>query len=318
MSDIAKAIEIYEKSFHILRGNNFSVSEYKNINYGLQFTIQKNNWSGIIRIYQNKKGIVKIDYSQLDKSENSIFIEELLEAKNSDTASSSSKILDTRIIQIKNNLPIIGTDESGKGDYFGSLVSASVYIDQDTTQRLTSLGVKDSKTLSDSKILEISPKIRAICKNNFSIIEISPERYNELYDKIRGEHKNLNDLLAWGHAKAIEELLGRVDCQIAIVDQFADESVVISKLQEKGKQIEVIQMHKAEENLAVAAASILARERFIKKLSQMSNQYQIKLPKGVSKEVIQAAKLFVQTHGEPTLRKVAKLHFKTTLEVLQE
>lgn len=76
-------------------------------------------------------------------------------------------------------------------------------------------------------------------------------------------------------------------------------------------------MHKAEENLAVAAASILARERFIKKLSQMSNQYQINLPKGVSKEVIQAAKLLVQTYGEPTLRKVAKLHFKTTQEVLQ-
>ncbi|MCX5982517.1 MAG: ribonuclease HIII [Nostocales cyanobacterium LacPavin_0920_SED1_MAG_38_18] len=317
MSDIAKAIEMYEKIFKSLCIQDFNVSEYKIINYGLQFTIKKNNWSGIVRIFQNKKGVVKVDYSQLDKSDNSTFIEELLESKNSDSVSSNTKSSDNSIIQTINNLPIIGTDESGKGDYFGSLVSASVYIDQDTTQILTSLGVKDSKSLSDSKILEISPKIRAVCKDHFSIIEISPERYNELYDKIRRENKNLNDLLAWGHAKAIEELLGRVDCQIAIVDQFADESVVISKLQEKGKQIEVIQMHKAEANLAVAAASILARERFINKLSQMSNQYQIKLPKGVSKEVIQAAKLFVQTYGEPALKKVAKLHFKTTLEVLQ-
>jgi ribonuclease HIII len=317
LSDIAKAIEMYEKIFKSLCIQDFNVSEYKIINYGLQFTIKKNNWSGIVRIFQNKKGVVKVDYSQLDKSDNSTFIEELLESKNSDSVSSNTKSSDNSIIQTINNLPIIGTDESGKGDYFGSLVSASVYIDQDTTQILTSLGVKDSKSLSDSKILEISPKIRAVCKDHFSIIEISPERYNELYDKIRRENKNLNDLLAWGHAKAIEELLGRVDCQIAIVDQFADESVVISKLQEKGKQIEVIQMHKAEANLAVAAASILARERFINKLSQMSNQYQIKLPKGVSKEVIQAAKLFVQTYGEPALKKVAKLHFKTTLEVLQ-
>ena len=308
---------MYEKIFKSLCIQDFNVSEYKIINYGLQFTIKKNNWSGIVRIFQNKKGVVKVDYSQLDKSDNSTFIEELLESKNSDSVSSNTKSSDNSIIQTINNLPIIGTDESGKGDYFGSLVSASVYIDQDTTQILTSLGVKDSKSLSDSKILEISPKIRAVCKDHFSIIEISPERYNELYDKIRRENKNLNDLLAWGHAKAIEELLGRVDCQIAIVDQFADESVVISKLQEKGKQIEVIQMHKAEANLAVAAASILARERFINKLSQMSNQYQIKLPKGVSKEVIQAAKLFVQTYGEPALKKVAKLHFKTTLEVLQ-
>jgi ribonuclease HIII len=317
LSDIAKAIEIYEELLTSLCTHKFSVSDYRPINYGLQFTIQKNNWSGIVRIFQNKKGVVKIDYSQLDESENSILIKELVEGGNNNSTDINRESLRNDNIQKINDLPIIGTDESGKGDYFGSLVSASVYIDEKTAKTLTSIGVKDSKSLSDYKILEISPKIRTVCKDRFSIIEISPERYNELYDKIKREHKNLNDLLAWGHAKAIEELLGKVDCQIAIVDQFADESVVLSKLQDKGKQIEVIQMHKAEENLAVAAASILARERFIKKLSQMSNQYQINLPKGVSKEVIQAAKLLVQTYGEPTLRKVAKLHFKTTQEVLQ-
>lgn len=118
MSDIAKAIEIYETFLKTLSDYNFRIAEYKTINYGLQFTIQQNNWSGIIRIYQNKKGIVKVDYSQLDKSQNSIFVEELLEGRISDTTFSKSKTLDTRIVQNNNNLPIIGTDESGKGDYF--------------------------------------------------------------------------------------------------------------------------------------------------------------------------------------------------------
>ena len=85
--------------------------------------------------------------------------------------------------------------------------------------------------------------------------------------------KNLNTLLAWGHAKAIEELLSKVECNTAIADQFADERFILSKLQEKGKKLNLIQMHKAEENIAVAAASILARARFLQKLSKLSSEY---------------------------------------------
>ncbi|MCK5332869.1 ribonuclease HIII, partial [Candidatus Parcubacteria bacterium] len=220
------------------------------------------------------------------------------------------------VIESKN--PIIGTDESGKGDYFGPLVCAGVYVDESTAKVLVACGVKDSKNLSDKRNREIAQKIAETCKGHYAIVEISPEKYNELYNQFRKESKNLNTLLAWGHARAIEDVLSKVDCEIAIADQFADERFIIGKLQERGKKIKLIQMHKAEQNIAVAAASILARARFLDKLSKLSNEYGFNLPKGASPKVIMCAKKFVKTHGKESLQKVAKMHFKTTNEVFKE
>jgi ribonuclease HIII len=314
LSELAKALKKYKDMYDVLSNCDFNISEYKLISYGLQFTVQKGKWSGIVRVFQNKKGEVKVDLSQLDTNEYSTQISSLLSVKASDSTCSDGL---SGVLGIRDVLPIIGSDESGKGDFFGSLVIASIYVDENTAIRLNALGVKDSKILSQSKILEIARKIRSICKERFSIIEISPEKYNHLYDQIRKEKKNLNDLLAWGHAKAIEDLLTKVDCKIAIIDKFADERIVLAKLQERGKQLEIIQMQKAEANVAVAAASILARERFIQKLSQLSKLYKIDLPKGVSQEVVKAGKFLVEQYGESALKKVAKLHFKTTQEVLE-
>jgi ribonuclease HIII len=314
LSDILKAIAIYKEISDLLIRENFQISDYKTINYGLQFTIKYQKWSVIIRVFQNKKSEVKIDLSQLDINEYSLLVKKLIGAESEDlTFNECNK---ENILKSEDIFPIIGNDESGKGDFFGSLVVASIYVDADSVIQLKELGVKDSKKLSDSKILEIAPQIRSQFKKYFSIIEISPEKYNNLYNQIIKENKNLNDLLAWGHAKALEELLKKVDCKIAIIDKFADESIILSKLQEKGKDLKIIQMHKAEVNIAVATASILARERFIQKLSQLSHQYQVELPKGASQEVVKLAKLLIERYGEDVLKKVAKLHFKTTQEVL--
>ena len=168
-------------------------------------------------------------------------------------------------------------------------MSAGVYVDKNSAGKLLSMGIKDSKLLSDSKVLELSPRIMNICKDQFSIIEISPEKYNDLYEQFRKEKKNLNTLLAWGHAKAIEEILSNVQCKVAIADQFADEKFIISKLQEKGKGLTLIQMHKAEQHIAVAAASVLARARFLIKLNRLSEDSGINLPKGASQSVISVA-----------------------------
>jgi len=211
--------------------------------------------------------------------------------------------------------PIIGTDEAGKGDYFGPLVGAGVYIDEEEAKKLASIGVKDSKTLSDQKNIELAERIKTICKYHFSVIEISPLRYNQLYEDFTRENKNLNHLLAWSHAKAIEELLTRVNCSTAVIDQFSDEKFILNKLQERGKKIKIIQMHRAEENIAVAAASILARARFLEKLEELSQIYKIKLPKG-SSGVITIAKEFIEKYGEEKLNQVAKLHFKTTKSII--
>ena len=311
MSSIEKAIEKYQDLRHLVLSHDFTVSEYKEINYGLQFLVSKSEWSGTVRIYQNNQGRVKTDFSQLDNSSYSRLITSLF-----DNQISSPLQVEKSTLPRKMMLPVIGSDESGKGDYFGSLVSACIYVDEKISDHLEILGVKDSKTLSDSKVLKIAKDIQRNFQDKFIIIEISPERYNEIYAELENKKQSLNDLLAWAHAKGIEELLSKVECKTAIVDQFANENLLMEKLQEKGKQLTIIQAHRAESHIAVAAASILARDRFINKIKKLENQYQIKIPKGASKEVIDAAKQLVSKHGIGILSKVAKLHFKTTQEVL--
>lgn len=311
MSEIEKAIQKYENICELLLKSEFIVSEYKAINYGLQFSVQKLGWSGVIRIYQNKQGKVKTDFSQLDENEHSHLIKSFFDEQ---SASPSQKLISTLANELV--LPVMGSDESGKGDYFGPLVTACIYVDKKLANQLTTLGVRDSKVLSDPRIVEIAREIRRICQDHFVIVEISAEKYNQIYAKLEKEKKSLNDLLAWSHAKAIEELLSKVECQTAIVDQFADEKLLLEKLQEKGKKLKIIQAHRAESHIAVAAASILARERFINKLDQLGTQYHKKLPKGSSQEVVTVARELIEINGREILDKVAKLHFKTTREVL--
>ncbi|HSF67349.1 MAG TPA: ribonuclease HIII [Nitrospiraceae bacterium] len=204
----------------------------------------------------------------------------------------------------------IGIDESGKGDYFGPLIIAAVFVDATTQNELALINVRDSKKISDGRILDMAPDIRMLCPH--SIIAIGPQRYNELYAKIR----NLNRLLAWGHAKALETLLNKVSCGLAIADQFGDERLILNALQEKGRTIVLEQRHKAESDLAVAAASILAREEFLIRLKRLSDEIGTTLPKGASHAVELAGRMIVKKHGEERLGSVAKLHFKTTQTVL--
>lgn len=307
MIDGKNPVELFDKLKPILEENGISVRPYATIDYGIQFSVSNLQWSGVIRIFQNKKGIMKIDYSQL-KGESATFVQQCINGK---------KIVSVQQNQVSSiRFPIIGSDESGKGDYFGPLVASAVFVDTVMAQNLQSHGVRDCKELSDIKVNELAKIIPAIVDGKYSIIEIAPEKYNELYQRFRSENKNLNVLLAWGHAKAIEEVLLRVDCTQALADQFADERFIQSKLQERGKRIKLHQMPKAETNIAVAAASILARDRFLTKLAKLSELFGIPLLKGASNDAVNAAKFFVRIHGKEMLGKVAKLHFKTTDSVL--
>lgn len=211
----------------------------------------------------------------------------------------------------KNHVERIGIDESGKGDYFGPLVIAAVFVDATTQGELKLMAVRDSKKISDGRILEMAPDIKTICPH--SVIAIGPQKYNELYAKI----KNLNRLLAWGHAKALENLLERVSCERAISDQFGNERLILNALQDKGRKIVLEQRTKAESDLAVAAASILARAEFLLRLTRLSNEVGTTLPKGASPTVELAARMVIKKHGQDRLGDVAKLHFKTTQTVLK-
>jgi ribonuclease HIII len=204
----------------------------------------------------------------------------------------------------------IGTDESGKGDFFGPLVIAGVLVTPQSLLRLEKIGVRDSKRITDNRVTELGTIIRKQFPN--SIVVIGPERYNELYEKIR----NLNRLLAWGHARAIENILEAYECHCALTDQFGDERFVKNALLEKGKKIELVQRPKAEEDFAVAAASILARGEFVRRLKNLSKTCGVDLPKGCSSEIVGVGKELTEKFGAEILRKTAKYHFKTTKQIL--
>ncbi|MDN3508775.1 MAG: ribonuclease HIII [Candidatus Neptunochlamydia sp.] len=202
--------------------------------------------------------------------------------------------------------PHIGVDEAGKGDVFGPLCIAALYADEKMISELIKMGIRDSKRLTDSTIITFATKIKK--EYPHSIIQIFPKRYNELYDQF----KNLNHLLAWGHATAIEELLKKTDCRTVIIDQFANEHVVENALKrKKSLEVELSQRHRGEEDIVVAGASILARATFVQGIEKLGSQFNLTLPKGASSLVIKAGQQFVRSHGESPLNEVAKLHFKT-------
>ncbi|MGZ5555947.1 MAG: ribonuclease HIII [Candidatus Aminicenantales bacterium] len=205
----------------------------------------------------------------------------------------------------------IGTDESGKGDFFGPLVVAAFFMPEGQEQALRQLGVKDSKRTSDARCREIAETLKRSYPFH-SIVTVGPEKYNELWAKLH----NLNRLLAWGHARAIENVLERVPAGKAVTDQFGDERFVRNALLQKGREIELVQMPRAEEDPAVAAASILARAEFLTRLHFLSKDVGIELPKGASDLVEAAAVKLVREKGPGILDKVAKTHFKTTVRVL--
>jgi len=213
-------------------------------------------------------------------------------------------------------LPRFGVDESGKGDFFGPLCVAGVYVNEAVINAWKDKGIRDSKNISsDKKIHELADVIRKTPGCVVDTVSIGNEAYNRLYVRM----KSVNAMLAWGHARVIENLMGK-RYQMnpppvrAISDQFAASKTVIEKaLMTAGREIELVQRHKAEEDIAVAAASILARDEFVKGIAKLEQQYQMKFPKGASALVDAAAKEFVTTRGAEELAKVSKTHFRTAL-----
>jgi ribonuclease HIII len=210
--------------------------------------------------------------------------------------------------------PHFGIDESGKGDFFGPLVIAGVFTDASIARGLIDAGVMDSKRVtSAARIRQLAAAIRATPGCTAEVVSIGPERYNEMHSSFG----NLNRLLAWGHARVIEKLAAaRPDCPRALSDQFARPEVLQKALRAKGLSITLDQRTKAESDTAVAAASILARERFIDWLDQTSKACGVTLPPGASDAVVQAGREFVACHGKEALGKVAKVHFRTSSVVL--
>jgi ribonuclease HIII len=209
--------------------------------------------------------------------------------------------------------PHFGIDESGKGDFFGPLVIAGAFTDRTIARKFLEDGIQDSKRIgSDAKIRSLAKMIRQTPGVAIDVVQIGPERYNDLYEKFG----NLNSLLGWGHARVIENLLGkRPDCPRALSDKFADVRVIESALLQRGRHIRLEQRTKAESDLAVAAASILAREAFIDWLERNGKRMGWALGRGVSGSVKEIARKLVEKEGPDALRRFAKIHFRTAHEI---
>jgi ribonuclease HIII len=228
----------------------------------------------------------------------------------------------------------IGTDEAGKGDYFGPLVVAAVYVDAECREAFSTFGIADGKTLSNRRIRHLAELMQSRYERHIVVVKKIPADYNSLYNDLRRRGQNLNHLLALLHAEAIYTLAGRVGAKHVLVDKFSKNDLITQQLIQRTNNkpapqhasfslpsgrlskriplgLEIIQVPKAERDIAVAAASIIARDAFLSGMEVLSEKYEICLPRG-SYQVIDAGREFIRLHGSHALGDVAKLHFSLT------
>lgn len=219
----------------------------------------------------------------------------------------------------------IGTDEAGKGDYFGPLVAAAVYVDAECREAFSDMGITDGKRLSNRRIQDLAKSMRCRYARHIVVVEKMPAVYNALYAAFRSRGQNLNHLLASLHAEAIRTLANSVGAKHVLVDQFSKDDLITRQLIQGTNNvpplqrgavstalgIEIKQVTKAERDIAVAAASIIARDAFLTGIDTLSEKYEICLPRGAY-QVVEAGREFVKLHGSDALQNVAKLHFNLT------
>ncbi len=275
------------------------VSAEKDIAYGHQFTVLKDDEKVILTVYNGKKG------RRLVWGGSAGNLAAALQA-----AVNSGKTETAGMLQQKQFTGIwAGSDESGKGDFFGPLVVAAVAVDNAAAARLNAAGVKDCKLLTDKKILELETAIKEIALS-YSVLELKPEIYNLRYEQVRQEGGNLNRLLGYGHIAALSQVLReQPKCSGALIDQFTASDAVIRALTAKFFGVDFRQQPRAESNIAVAAASILARAQFLHRMEALSEQAGFILPKGGGTAATEAARQLLRQLGQDALRGYVKLHF---------
>lgn len=281
-----------------------NIYSQREIDYGLQLRLERDSQTATLNIYYSlKKGVSKV-LTRADKQLKTE-LEELLGGK------AEAPVGDFHTWE-----RWIGSDECGKGDYFGSLVVAAFALDADMVQDIRSLGVLDSKKLTDAQVKAIAHDLYERYNERIACIVIKPLRYNEIMADMQSRKENLNDLLAWQHGTAILELLRKVPLvQGVLVDQFSVHKKVSQYLKTKEISITVEERPRAESDPAVAAASVIARYQFLQSRQAMDRHYRMKFPLGSGKNVLQPAKAFADRYGWDRLAEVAKLHFITSRDV---
>lgn len=280
----------------------FSCFQEKKINYGYQFQIVEDSRKFTLNIYNGKKGL-NLVYAG-DKA---------IEAKVREFLDEAGAPADTFEQTIDSAKVWAGSDESGKGDYFGPLVVAAVVVDKSTAGKLFAAGVKDCKLLTDKKILELED---VILKNvvDAAVLEMKPHIYNMRYEQIAAQGGKLNQLLGLGHIAALTQVLTRhPETERALIDQFTPSWENVRVLRERFPKCSISQTPRAEADLAVAAASVLARARFLRAMQELGEKAGMgELPKGAGPQVDAVARELVAKVGKDELKNYAKLHFANT------
>lgn len=280
-----------------LRLNTTKIEEQQ---YNFEFSVSSAQDKLKLQVYFGKKGVKTI----IQGNKDSVLYSEVYPF-----------LFDQQLLDFPNKIAnepdeYIGSDESGKGDVFGPLVISAFYVNEKSKISLAKLGVKDSKDLTETQINSIAVNLKKNFPDDFEILAIYPEKYNELYNKFN----NLNSLLTWAHSKAINNLLQRKSCTEVISDKFSNQVLRID-LNMNSQKINLLQIPKAEKYLGVAAASIMARyvfnSWFIKQKSQG-----ITIPKGASEEVNNFLINFHTNGASNQLKKFVKLHFKNVKKIL--
>lgn len=299
-----KAQSEIENITNKIENKGFSITSPIKKLYNYEVIVNSKSEQLKILVYFGKKGVKTVIQGN---AETNLFreVNEILFGKN---------LFDYKSIDDLELSEYIGTDESGKGDFFGPLVIASVYIDEKTGDKLEKVGVKDSKLFSDNniKILELS--IKKIVGDNFSIIQINPEKYNQLYESFA----NLNKIMGWAHSKAIENLVTKIGCKNVISDKFGNEKLIKDELAKKNVQVNLFQTPKGERFTGVAAASILARAKVIDWFTMRSKENGFEIPKGAGDKVNQVADKILQINNKEYLLKMIKFHFKNSQNIFQK
>lgn len=210
--------------------------------------------------------------------------------------------------------PHAGLDESGKGDLFGPVVAATVIAEKPAIEAWRKSGVRDSKAIEDSQILKLDDIIRNTPGVIVETVYCGMDKYNELMLKPQA---NLNRLLAWQHARALEAALQKKWVPRGLLDQFTKEPLVQRELKKRGlERFDLAMRTKAEEDPVVAAASVVARAEFVRQMRSLSREFGEKLQFGAGTQAKAQAALIIERHGARALGKFAKLHFRTCYEVV--
>lgn len=271
----------------------------KTINYGYQLVIKNTSGKLTLNIYNGRKGLNIVYAGDSNLEEN---VKNILNGNDN-----VNKAVTTNQ---KQHQMWAGSDESGKGDFFGSLVVAAVVVDNTTADKLQAAGVKDCKLLTDHKILELENVIKEIVVD-YSVLELKPKFYNLRYEQISARGGKLNQLLGLGHIAALSQVLSRQNkCTLALIDQFTTSTEFVEAVHQRFSFCKVQQKTKAESDLAVAAASVLARARFLQTMSELAKEAHVStLPKGGSESATICARKLSQIFGKEILRNFVKLHF---------